>query len=96
MALNITSGAARALSILALALVFGAGSAAEAGTTGKRIVETITSEALYTGNDFGAGSPAEGLRDAARRSLGLEPAARRVAPSTLTADALYARIRISL
>lgn len=37
-------------------------------------------------------TPASGLRAAARRALGLEPAARRVAPSTLTADALYARM----
>lgn len=37
-------------------------------------------------------TPADGLRAAARRALGLEPAARRIAPSTMTADALYERI----
>ena len=34
-------------------------------------------------------TPADGLRAAARRALGLEPSARRVAPSTLAADTLY-------
>ncbi len=38
-------------------------------------------------------TPADGLRAAARRALGLKPDVRRIAPSTLTADALYARMR---
>lgn len=41
----------------------------------------------------GEGTPADGLRAAARRALGLEPEIRRIAPSTLTAEALYARMR---
>lgn len=40
-------------------------------------------------------TPADGLRAAARRAFGASPEARRVAPATLTADALYALIRIS-
>lgn len=39
------------------------------------------------------GTPADGLRAAARRALGLEPGARRIAPSTLTAEALYGLMR---
>lgn len=38
-------------------------------------------------------TPADGLRAAARRALGLEPAARRVAPSVLTAETIYDMIR---
>lgn len=34
-------------------------------------------------------TPADGLRAAARRALGVEPSARRIAPSTMTADAIY-------
>lgn len=41
-------------------------------------------------------TPADGLRAAARRALGLEPGARRIAPSTLTADAIYEKIRLPL
>lgn len=40
-----------------------------------------------------AGTPADGLRAAARRALGLEPNVRRIAPSTLTAEAIYDLIR---
>ncbi|MEQ1714871.1 MAG: septal ring lytic transglycosylase RlpA family protein [Hyphomicrobium sp.] len=42
---------------------------------------------------FEGETPADGLRAAARRALGLEPNARRIAPSTLTAEALYGLIR---
>ncbi|MGL4397832.1 MAG: septal ring lytic transglycosylase RlpA family protein [Hyphomicrobium sp.] len=41
-------------------------------------------------------SPAEGLRDAARRTFGVEPTLRRIVPSSLTADALHLRIRTAL
>jgi rare lipoprotein A (peptidoglycan hydrolase) len=41
-------------------------------------------------------TPADGLRAAARRTFGLDPEIRRVAPSTLTAEALYGRIRTAL
>lgn len=37
-------------------------------------------------------TPADGLRAAARRALGLEPAERRIAPSTMTAEAIYQQI----
>ena len=37
-------------------------------------------------------SPAEGLKAAARRSLGLEPLLRRIAPAVMTADALFGQI----
>ena len=45
---------------------------------------------------FGGATPADGLRAAARRTFGLDPEIRRVAPSTLTAEALYERIRTAL
>jgi rare lipoprotein A (peptidoglycan hydrolase) len=45
---------------------------------------------------FSGETPAEGLRAAARRTFGLDPELRRVAPSTLTAEALYERIRAPL
>ncbi len=41
-------------------------------------------------------TPADGLRAAARRTFGLDQEIRRVAPSTLTAEALYGRIRTAL
>lgn len=45
---------------------------------------------------LGGETPADGLRAAARRTFGLDPEIRRVAPSTLTAEALYGRMRASL
>jgi rare lipoprotein A len=45
---------------------------------------------------FSGETPADGLRAAARRTFGLDPEIRRVAPSTLTAEALYERIRTRL
>lgn len=41
-------------------------------------------------------TPADGLRAAARRALGLKPEERRIAPSTLAADMIYARMRQAL
>ncbi len=65
------------------------------GKVGDRIAraDMTASEAA----DPATGStPADGLRAAARRTFGLTPAARRVAPSTLTADALYDLIRAKI
>ena len=47
-------------------------------------------------SSFSSETPADGLRAAARRTFRLDPEIRRVAPSTLTAEALYERIRAPL
>lgn len=61
--------------------------------TGKAVTKIAAADMLASDTPADTGeTPADGLRAAARRALGLEPAARRVAPSTMTADALYEQI----
>lgn len=61
-----------------------------------RGIRLAAADILTTDVPVGAGdteeTPADGLRAAARRALGLSPDVRRIAPSTLTAEALYAII----
>lgn len=61
---------------------------------GQGSVKLAAADMMASDTPVDAGeTPADGLRAAARRALGLEPAARRIAPSVLTADAIYDMIR---
>ncbi|HMN36672.1 MAG TPA: septal ring lytic transglycosylase RlpA family protein [Hyphomicrobium sp.] len=67
---------------------------ANAGTLKVAAADMVAIEEDSGGDDLV--TPADGLRAAARRALGLKPDIRRIAPSTLRADALYARMRQAL
>ena len=64
--------------------------------SGARFANAETLPGQSADFSFGGETPADGLRAAARRTFGLDPEIRRVAPSTLTAEALYERIRTAL
>ncbi len=64
--------------------------------SGSRLANAETLPGQSAELSFGGETPADGLRAAARRTFGLDQEIRRVAPSTLTAEALYGRIRSAL
>ncbi|MEZ5899929.1 MAG: septal ring lytic transglycosylase RlpA family protein [Hyphomicrobiaceae bacterium] len=67
---------------------------ADISATKLAAADLIVEQGPAASEDENETTPADGLRAAARRALGLKPDVRRVAPSTLTAQEIYTRIRL--